>query len=192
MEHRFPARRPRAPRPGDRWQQNRQLQHPNGRSRLRRQYPLPHQSQGHRLQWPQRHKSGYDQAREGQFDLCDGTGQRPDVYLDGIARTSPFTVDTLIDFNHTVEARNQTVGNNVYTFASWSDGGTQTHSLVAPSAAQSYTASFTVAPAAPTGLMLAWGFNEGAGTSAADSSGNNNTATLLNGLTWGTGSTGLP
>ena len=112
------------------------------------------------------------------------------LYLDGIARTAPFTVDTLIDFNHTVEARNQTVGNNVYTFASWSDGGTQTHTIVAPSDAQSYTASFTVAPAAPTGLMVAWGFNEGAGTSAADSSGNNNTATLLNGLTWGTGKYG--
>ena len=38
--------------------------------------------------------------------------------------------------------------------------------------------------------MVAWGFNEGAGTSAADSSGNNNTSTLLNGLTWGTGKYG--
>ena len=135
-------------------------------------------------------RSGHDLAREGQLDLRDGAGHGLTLYLDGIARTAPFTVDTLIGFNHAVEARNQTVGNNVYTFASWSDGGAQTHVLQAPSAAQSYTASFTGAPAAPTGLMVAWGFNEGAGTSAADSSGNNNTATLLNGVTWGTGKYG--
>ena len=34
------------------------------------------------------------------------------LYLDGIAHTAPFVYDTLIGFNHTIEARNQTVGHD--------------------------------------------------------------------------------
>ena len=68
------------------------------------------------------------------------------LYLDGIARTTPFVYDTLIGFQHTVEARNQTSGGNNYTFASWSDGGAQTHTVVAPATAQTYTATYNVAP----------------------------------------------
>jgi glucose/arabinose dehydrogenase/chitodextrinase len=46
-------------------------------------------------------------------------------------------------------------------------------------------------PPPPTGgLMAAWGFNAGGGGSAVDSSGNGNTATLLNGVGWGTGKYG--
>ena len=66
------------------------------------------------------------------------------LYLDGIAHTAPFVYDTLIGFNHTIEARNQTIGNNTYTFASWSDGGAQTHTIVVPSTAQTYTATYNV------------------------------------------------
>ena len=66
------------------------------------------------------------------------------LYLDGIAHTAPFVYDTLIGFNHTIEARNQTVGYEHYTFASWSDGGTQTHTIVVPAQAQTYTATYTV------------------------------------------------
>jgi hypothetical protein len=51
-----------------------------------------------------------------------------------------------------------------------------------PSTAQSYTATYTATPAGPVGLAAAWGFNETSGTTATDTSGNNNTATLLNGL----------
>ena len=54
------------------------------------------------------------------------------LYLDGIAHTTPFTYDTLIGFNHEIEARNATVGTTTYTFASWSDGGTQDHVIVVP------------------------------------------------------------
>jgi glucose/arabinose dehydrogenase/PKD repeat protein len=109
------------------------------------------------------------------------------LYLDGIATTAPFTIDTLIGFGHTIEARSQTLGANVYTFASWSDGGAQTHGIVAPVTSATYTATYTAAPATPTGFVGAWGFNAGAGTTAADSSGNGNTATLLNGVAWGPG-----
>ena len=66
------------------------------------------------------------------------------LYLDGIAHTAPFVYDTLIGFNHMIEARDQTIGNNTYTFASWSDGGAQTHTIVVPSTAQTYTATYNV------------------------------------------------
>ena len=67
--------------------------------------------------------------------------------LDGIAHTAPFVYDTLIGFTHTIEARNQTIGTNTYTFASWSDGGAQTHTIVVPAAAQTYTANYNVVDA---------------------------------------------
>jgi glucose/arabinose dehydrogenase/PKD repeat protein len=103
------------------------------------------------------------------------------LYLDGIARVAPFSLDTLIGFVHTIEARNQTP----YTFQSWSDGGAQMHGITVPATAQSYTATFAnTAPPLPPGLVAAWNFNEGTGTTAADSSGNGNTATLTNGPTW--------
>ena len=46
-----------------------------------------------------------------------------------------------------------------------------------PATAQSYTATFDRTPL-PTGLVGAWGFNEGAGTTVADASGNGNDGTL--------------
>ena len=73
---------------------------------------------------------------------------------------APFVYDTLVGFNHTISAPNQSIGANTYTFASWSDGGAQTHTIVVPAAAQTYTANFnavagdttppTVALTAPT------------------------------------------
>jgi glucose/arabinose dehydrogenase len=65
------------------------------------------------------------------------------VYVDGIAHATPFTYDTLIGFNHQIEARNATVGQTTYTFASWSDGGAQIHTIVVPTAGATYTATYT-------------------------------------------------
>ena len=78
------------------------------------------------------------------------------VFLDGIAHTGPFVYDTLVGFNHTIEAPNQTIGANTYNFASWSDGGAQTHTIVVPEAAQTYTANFNVAatPAPPAFVQV--------------------------------------
>ncbi len=42
----------------------------------------------------------------------------------------------------------------------------------------------------PSGLVGYWKFSEGSGTTAADSSGNGYTATLVNGITWTTGKVG--
>jgi hypothetical protein len=65
------------------------------------------------------------------------------LYVDGIAHTGQFVYDTLVGFHHTVEARDQTVGTSTYTFSSWSDGGTQQHTIVAPAIAPPpYTANY--------------------------------------------------
>jgi PKD repeat protein len=64
------------------------------------------------------------------------------LHLDGIAKTTPFAYDTLIGFNHIIEARNQTAGTTAYTFSSWSDGGAQTHGIVVPNVNQNYVATF--------------------------------------------------
>ena len=45
-------------------------------------------------------------------------------------------------------------------------------------------------PVLPTGLVAGWSFNAGTGTTAVDSSGNGNTATLQNGATWAAGKYG--
>jgi hypothetical protein len=113
------------------------------------------------------------------------------LYLDGIAHQGPFVYDTLIGFNHTIEARNQTVSTSSYTFASWSDGGAQLHTITVPTGPQSYTANYTVVTnPLPSGLAAGWSFNEASGTSATDSSGNSNTATLVNGVARATGKYG--
>jgi glucose/arabinose dehydrogenase len=71
------------------------------------------------------------------------------LYLDGIAKTTPFVYDTLVGFNHTIEARNQTSGSNSYNFQSWSDGGAQQHTIAVASTAQSYTATYSVSSTPP-------------------------------------------
>jgi PKD repeat protein len=76
------------------------------------------------------------------------------LYLDGIAKTASFVYDTLVGFNHSIEARDQTSGATTYTFGSWSDGGAQTHTVVVPTTAQSYTATYAAnRPAAPLAFV---------------------------------------
>jgi glucose/arabinose dehydrogenase/PKD repeat protein len=72
------------------------------------------------------------------------------LFLDGIAKVGGFVYDTLVGFTHTIEARDQGSGSTAYTFQSWSDGGAREHQIVAPSAPQTYTATFAEAPAPAT------------------------------------------
>ena len=110
--------------------------------------------------------------------------------LDGISRTAPFVHDTLIGFAHTIEAADQTVSGTVYTFANWSDGGAQMHTITVPTSGASYTAAFSVSgPPPPTSLVGAWGFNEGSGATVADSSGHNLNGAIT-GATWTPGKYG--
>ena len=106
------------------------------------------------------------------------------IYLDGIAKTTPFVHDTLIGFHHTIEARNQTADGTIYKFDSWSDGGGQAHTITVPSTAHSYSATFNSSPV-PPGLVGAWGFDEGDGTTVGDSSGGGHDGTLSGaGVSW--------
>ena len=78
------------------------------------------------------------------------------LYLDGIAKVTPFVHDALIGFHQVVDARSQTSGGTAYSFASWSDGGAQQHTIVVPSTAQTYTATFNGTPvvSAPTFVQV--------------------------------------
>jgi len=68
------------------------------------------------------------------------------LYLDGIAKVAPFVNDSLLNFNHSIEASDQASVTTTYTFAFWSDGGTQTHTITVPASAQSYTATYSATP----------------------------------------------
>ena len=77
------------------------------------------------------------------------------INVNGLPATTPFVHDELIGFHDDVQAPNQAVGATNYTFASWSDGGAQQHTIVVPTADQSYTASFTGPPAVPKFVQVA-------------------------------------
>jgi PKD repeat protein len=79
------------------------------------------------------------------------------LYLDGIAKVTPFVDDALIGFEHTIEARDQSSGTTNYAFSSWSDGGGQQHTIVVPSADRTYTATYsaTSTPATPAFVQVA-------------------------------------
>ncbi len=85
------------------------------------------------------------------------------VSVDGISASTPFVKDTLTGFQHTMNAPSQTQGTTNYVFASWSDGGAQSHTVTAPEAATTYTATYqavdTTAPVrsngSPSGTLAA-------------------------------------
>ena len=104
--------------------------------------------------------------------------------VDGISRQTPFVVDDLKGFQRTITAPNQSSGGTAYTFASWSDGGSQSHGIVVPNVDQSLVATFQ-ATSGPGGLVAAYSFNEGSGTSVADASGSGN-AGSIGSATWTT------
>ena len=57
--------------------------------------------------------------------------------------TASFTRTVIVGSNNSISAVSpQTKGNKAYTFASWSDGGAQTHGVIAPATATTYTAKF--------------------------------------------------
>jgi glucose/arabinose dehydrogenase/PKD repeat protein len=71
----------------------------------------------------------------------------------------------------------QTLGSTTYTFSGWSDGGAQSHGIVAPASAATYRATFA-AQAGPPGLVGAWSFDEPSGAQVADASGRGNHGTI--------------
>jgi hypothetical protein len=68
------------------------------------------------------------------------------LYADNNPRTTPFTLETLVGFKLSVEARDQTNNGSSYSFVSWSDGGVKKRDIVVPSSDQTYTATYKAAP----------------------------------------------
>jgi hypothetical protein len=115
----------------------------------------------------------------------DSAPQGLTVLVDSLPHPTPYTFDTLIGFQHTVEAPTpQTLG-GTYAFTSWSDGGARVHGMVVPSTNVSLTATFSPSTGPPPGLVAAYNFDEGSGSSVTDRSGSGNTGSIA-GATWST------
>ncbi|MEW9549428.1 LamG-like jellyroll fold domain-containing protein [Nonomuraea sp. NPDC050783] len=103
--------------------------------------------------------------------------------FNGEQAVTPFTRTVIVGSGNSVSAPSpQTSGGQSHAFASWSDGGAETHQIVAPATATTYTATFTPVPPAG-GLVAAYGMNEGSGSAVADASGNGNHGTAT-GTSW--------
>lgn len=66
--------------------------------------------------------------------------------LDGIPVTAPYTFTGVQGITRTLGASTpETLGNQAYNFAGWSDGGTMTHDIRTPTSNTTYTATYTLA-----------------------------------------------
>ena len=66
------------------------------------------------------------------------------LVLNGDAQTAPFTRQVVVGSTNTLAApAQQTVDNTTRRFSSWSDGQPQSHSVVAPATARSFTAAYS-------------------------------------------------
>ena len=76
--------------------------------------------------------------------------------VDGIRKTTPFTLDDVIGFQHELKAPEQTVAGTTYYFQSWSDGGAQYHSIVVPELDGALSATFGTTLPAPVLQVQGW------------------------------------
>ncbi len=97
------------------------------------------------------------------------------LLLDEIERSTPFTLDTLIDFRHTVSVPQELcIGTTRYVLDAWSDGGAATHEFVVPAADMTLAAMFSPAGSClrvSNGLQLLYDFSSGSGNQVRDRSG---------------------
>jgi PKD repeat protein len=71
------------------------------------------------------------------------------LVLNGSTAATPFTRTVIVGSTNTISAPSPQTQSGTWNFASWSDGGTQTHTITAPTGATTYTATFTGGGAAP-------------------------------------------
>ena len=109
-----------------------------------------------RLRRSHRHRERDAPAPDGQPDL-QHEPLRLQLVLNGGSAATPFTRTVIAGSNNSVSAPSpQTLNGSSYGFASWSDGGAQTHNIIASSTA-TYTAVFappTTRPPAITGPTM--------------------------------------
>jgi glucose/arabinose dehydrogenase len=66
-----------------------------------------------------------------------------DLAVNSTAQATPFSTTVVVGSNNSVSAPSpQTVNHSTYNFSSWSDGGAQSHVIVAPAANTTYTATY--------------------------------------------------
>jgi len=67
-----------------------------------------------------------------------------EIKVDGEPMTAPQTFEQLTNFHRELSvATEQYVGDGIYQFTGWSDGGAQTHTIAIPAGNTTYTANFT-------------------------------------------------
>ena len=104
--------------------------------------------------------------------------------LDGQPVVTPYSFDSVVGIVRDLEATTpQTSGGTTYGFVSWSDGGSAHHTISAPAANTTYTATYNASGGGNPALRAGYGFNEGTGTSAGDASGNGATG-AISGAAW--------
>ncbi|SDH54650.1 Glucose/arabinose dehydrogenase, beta-propeller fold [Actinokineospora alba] len=97
--------------------------------------------------------------------------------VSGKSGTTPFTTQAILGSQVTLStAEQQTLGTTTYAFQSWSDGGPRAHNITASNT--TYTATFAPISGSDPTLVAAYSFDEGAGTTLTDRSGNGHTGTL--------------
>ena len=105
---------------------------------------------GHRLERAAVEQARSPSSRRRSISLSARRPQgRPCSWMASPTRRRSSTT-TSIGFNHTITAPDQTISGTTYNFASWSDGGAQTHTIIVPDAEQTYTANFVADTTAPT------------------------------------------
>jgi glucose/arabinose dehydrogenase len=64
------------------------------------------------------------------------------INLDGQPKSTPITITGVVGMQRALAAPTQTINNQTYAFASWSDGGAAAHAIITPAIATTYTATF--------------------------------------------------
>ena len=120
-----------------------------------------------------------------QLTLASSPAGAPVTY-GGQSATAPLTRTAAIGHRTTVSAAQSFAsGGRNYAFSAWSDGGARQHDITVPATASTLTATYTDAGPAPTGLVAAFGFEEGSGSSVGDASGRGNGGSV-SGASWST------
>ena len=119
-----------------------------------------------------------------RYTLASAPAGAPMSYA-GFAGAAPMERTAAVGFRTTISAADRFVsGGREYVFDHWSDGGARQHDVVVPAGDGTVTAHYRDSGASG-GLVAAFGFEQGSGSTASDASGRGNNGTVA-GATWTT------